>query len=50
MNNLIKKIVILCFSLILFGCSSSNSFDIKELMMENEYIIIDVRTKEEYEI
>lgn len=46
-----KKIVLmLCLSLCLYGCgNTSNEEDIKKLMSENEYIIVDVRTVEEYE-
>lgn len=44
-----KKIfIVLIFSLILSGCSS-NKVDLKQIMKENEYIIVDVRTKEEYD-
>ena len=43
-----KKIIFVIMVLILTGCSS-NKIDIKEIMKENEYIIIDVRTKEEYD-
>ena len=43
-----KKILIISFlSLLLFGCSSKTD-KIKELMNENIYIIVDVRTNEEY--
>lgn len=46
-----KKItIILSFVLILCGCNKDSSeIDVKKIMKENEYIIIDVRTKEEYE-
>ena len=34
--------------LLLCGCGKTNDEKMKELMAENEYIIVDVRTKEEY--
>ena len=43
-----KIITILIMTLLLCGCGKSNNAKMKELMAENEYIIIDVRTKEEY--
>lgn len=51
-----KKIaIILLLTISLFGCSvkeenkdMKTSLDYKEIMKEKEYIIIDVRTKEEY--
>ena len=45
-----KKILIaLIICLSLCGCSTKKeSFDLKKIMAENEYTIIDVRTKEEY--
>lgn len=43
-----KFLIIICFIFLLLGCDS-NSIDINKLMQENEYIIIDVRTKEEYD-
>lgn len=53
----VKKIVIiLLLTISLFGCSvkeenkdMKTSLDYKEIMKEKEYIIIDVRTKEEYD-
>lgn len=45
-----KKIILLAMGLMLCGCSGSSSeVDIKQIMEENDYVIIDVRTKEEYE-
>ena len=45
-----KKLLSIIFCcLITCGCSASSSNDIEKLMSENEYIIIDVRTKEEYD-
>ena len=46
-KNKIKFIVCCMFILLLCGCGS-NEIDYKKLMSENEYVIIDVRTKEEY--
>lgn len=43
-----KILILLMFSLILVGCNSTSSKSYKEIMKENEYIIVDVRTKEEY--
>lgn len=42
-----KFLVLLLFSALIFGCSNKDE-KIKELMEENEYIIVDVRTNEEY--
>lgn len=53
-----KKIfIIILLGLTLFGCSTKNQEkeetktdkDYKEIMKDHDYIIIDVRTKEEYE-
>lgn len=47
-----KKFIILVLSFLLIGCSNNienNSNNVYDLMKENEYIIIDVRSKEEYE-
>lgn len=51
-----KKIIIILLCLIVCGCNSietenknNNMKEIKEIMLNNEYVIIDVRTKEEYE-
>ena len=52
----VKKIaIILLLTISLFGCSvkeenkdMKTNLDYKEIMKEKEYIIIDVRTKEEY--
>ena len=40
-----KKLIILIFGLLSCGCGN---IDYKEIMNNNEYIIVDVRTKEEY--
>ena len=51
-----KFFILLTISLFLFGCDSKNNQVVshdydwaKQIMKEREYIIIDVRTKEEYE-
>lgn len=45
-----KFLIILVLSLMLCGCNKNKgSKTIEEIMKENEYIIVDVRTKEEYE-
>lgn len=51
-----KFAIILLLTISLFGCSvkeenkdMKTSLDYKEIMKEKEYIIIDVRTKEEYD-
>ena len=44
-----KVLIILCLSFMLCACSNEfNDFDVKKIMSENEYIIVDVRTSEEY--
>lgn len=42
-----KLLIVLFLCITLCGCNSQ--VDIEKIMSENEYIIIDVRTKEEYE-
>lgn len=45
-----KKIIItliLCFTLC--GCTQVEEVDLEKLLKENEYVIVDVRTKEEYD-
>lgn len=45
-----RKILILLFlSLCLSGCGSDKMSEIKKIMAENEYVIVDVRTEEEYD-
>ncbi len=45
-----KKLLLLFLCLILCACSTgSKESDIEKIMKENDYIIIDVRTKEEYD-
>lgn len=44
-----KKVILLIISLfMLCGCNSSKELSYKEIMKNEEYVIIDVRTKEEY--
>lgn len=43
-----KILLILSLSLILCGCNNSNQNELEKLMIENEYIFVDVRTIEEY--
>lgn len=44
-----KKIIILLISIFLLCSCGSEEKDYKILMKENKYIIIDVRTKDEYD-
>lgn len=50
-----KKIVIILMCFILFGCNSeknnvmTSNNELKNIILENNYIILDVRTKEEYQ-
>lgn len=50
-----KKIVIILMCLILFGCNNeknrvmSPNNELKNILLENNYVIVDVRTKEEYD-
>lgn len=41
-----KILLIMCLMFLLCGCNQNS--DINKLMSENEYVIIDVRTEEEY--
>lgn len=43
-----KKIILLFLSLVLFGCTNAKETSYKEIMKQNEYVIVDVRTEEEY--
>lgn len=45
-----KLFIILIISLFLVGCSNASGIDYKKLMQENEYVIVDVRTREEFEL
>ena len=42
-----KKIIVLIFCMLCIS-ACGNKLDYKEIMKENDYVIIDVRTKEEY--
>lgn len=44
-----KILIILILSLTLCGCTNENELDLETVMKENEYVIVDVRTKEEYD-
>jgi len=44
----ILTFILLC--LFLSGCGQNKMDEYKKIMSENEYVIIDVRTKEEYDI
>jgi len=44
-----RVLVMIGICLFFVGCSNTKDDDIKKLMEDNEYIIIDVRTKEEYD-
>ena len=45
-----KKVLFIVIScLILTGCTSEEQLDLETVMKEDNYIILDVRTKEEYE-
>lgn len=45
-----KILIIFILSFMLLGCNNnSNKLDIEKLMQENEYVILDVRTEEEYQ-
>lgn len=44
-----KVIVLLAFVIVLCGCQKKEEPSYKELMNMKEYVILDVRTKEEYE-
>lgn len=41
-----KLLLVMCLIFVLCGCNQNS--DINKLMSENEYVIIDVRTEEEY--
>jgi len=45
-----KLVIIVILVFMLCGCNNtSNKLDINKLMQENEYIVIDVRTEQEYD-
>ncbi|MBQ4583738.1 MAG: rhodanese-like domain-containing protein [Bacilli bacterium] len=43
-----KKFILFILILTISGCHTKQIIDYKELMKDNEYVIIDVRTLEEY--
>ena len=43
-----KFLLLIILSFVLCGCSDNAVIDINKIMSENEYIIIDVRTEDEY--
>lgn len=43
-----KILIIFLLVFILTGCNNSSKPDINKLMQENEYVILDVRTEDEY--
>lgn len=44
-----KKILLMfTFCTLLFGCTSEEKSSLEAILQENNYIIVDVRTKEEY--
>lgn len=46
-----KLLIVLCLGLFLCGCKKSEPkiSELEKLMMENDYVIVDVRTKDEYD-
>lgn len=44
-----KKVLMILLCILLCGCSNEKENSIEKIMRENEYVIIDVRTKDEYE-
>lgn len=44
-----KKILIIFLCILLCACSNEKENDIDKIMKEDNYVIIDVRTKEEYD-
>jgi len=44
-----KILLILILCLTLCGCTSEEKFNLETIIQENNYIIVDVRTKEEYD-
>ena len=43
-----KKIILLVITILLCGCVKTEKTNYKEIMQKNDYLIIDVRTMEEY--
>lgn len=50
MNDFMKKIILIIIAILLCGCSSQflSNEELNEIIKKDNYIIIDVRTKEEY--
>ena len=44
-----KKILLVISCFILFGCTKVEETDYKEIMQKSDYVIVDVRTIEEYD-
>ena len=44
-----KLIIILFLSFTLYGCTNIEGPDLEKIMSENNYTIVDVRTKDEYD-
>lgn len=44
-----KVLFVLIFCLLFSGCTKVEEVDLDKLMSENNYVIVDVRTKEEYD-
>lgn len=43
-----KRILVVFLCILLCGCNTEKESEIDKIMKEKEYVIIDVRTKEEY--
>lgn len=43
-----KVFFILCLFLLFSGCTKKEKSELKKILDENNYIVVDVRTKEEY--
>ena len=43
-----RKLIMLILCMGLWGCTSEEEFDLETVMKEDNYVIVDVRTKEEY--
>ena len=44
-----KILIVLILSLTLCGCNNEKELNLETVMKENKYVIVDVRTKEEYD-
>ena len=51
MSNCMKKIILIIIAVLLCGCTKQflNDTELNEIIKKDNYIIIDVRTKEEYD-